>query len=387
MYIITTVRKIIGLEQYSGLGFEFKFLLLLGIPLLCMSFLKFQDPIIRKEKVFVVYTKDSVMLEVDLLFNSEDEPIKYYSYVVTPVCEEGVCYNLIAEVYWDLLGNFMEYREAPLDPFTKFDHIKFTKEDHYKMREILQDKTSLLANYKAEDLVDHSVQIKSEVIDGVAGATFKSLSGAVVRGAVYSSHTLWHIVNGKVAEEIVAHTESLLTEKLIVQMLNSDNYHLQFYALNKVNTDNEMYLPYLIRLVAEGDSYVPFFAIEKIPKWSWASDKYQVQIISLLKKVEFQMQNEILNKFIDKDLGEEALTVMASAISCLNKSQLKKTFKILNNNRENITASSIQEVLLLLDSENLEIANAAFEFLSTFEKEHGFISKKMNEHRENLISN
>ncbi len=185
----------IGPKKIVKYWHVFKYLLFLIIPWLFMS-LELQNPTTRKEKAFVAMTKDSIKLEVDLLFNSKNQPIKYYSYVVTPVCEEGVCYNLVAEVYWDLLGNFMDYTEVPLEPLTKFDHIKFTGEDHDKMKEILRDKTSLLANYKAEDLVDHSIQIKSEVIDGVAGATYKSLSGAVVRGAVYSSHTLWQNVNG-----------------------------------------------------------------------------------------------------------------------------------------------------------------------------------------------
>ena len=376
----------IGIKRFVTLLHTFKFLLLLILPLLFMS-MERQNPTIKKEKAFVAYTKDSVMLEVDLIFNSEAEPIKYYSNVVTPVCEEGVCYNLVAEVYWDLLGNFMDYKETALDPLTKFDHIKFTREDHNKMKEILRDKTSLLANYKAEDLVDHSIEIKSEVIDGVAGATYKSLSGAVVRGAVYSSHTLWHIVNGEVADKIVAHTESLMNDDLLIWMLDSDNYNLQFYALNKIDTGNEQYTPNLIRLISEGNSYVPFFAIEKIPEWAWSSALYQPKIIILLKEVEFRMQNEILNKLNDRELEENSITVLTSSMESLNKSQLKKAFNILNNNRDRLSVESIGEIESLSESGKKEISEAAEQFLTSLEKEGGLVSKKMKEHRKKLISN
>lgn len=362
------VENFTGTENLAKFRPALKFLLLLILPLLFMS-LKLQNPTPRKERAFVLYTKDSVQLEVDLLFNANDLPVKYYSFVVTPVCEEGVCYNLVAEVYWDLLGNFLDYTEVPLDPLTKFDHIKFTGEDHDKMKEILRDKTSLLANYKAEDLVDHSIEIKSEVIDGVAGATYKSLSGAVVRGAVYSSHTLWHIVNGELAGKIVAHTEALMSEEVLVSMLDSDNYHQQFYALNKIDTGNEKYIPKLIGLITEGDSYVPFFAIEKIPDWAWSSAKYQSKIISLLKEVEFRMQNEILNRFNNKVLDVNATTFLASAMGSLNKSQLKKAFKILYDNRGQLTPTSIEEIALLKNSGNNEFSKEAEQFLTSIEKE------------------
>lgn len=362
-----------GLKWFVNFLHTFKLLVLFIILWLFMS-LELQNPTPRKEGAFVFFTKDSVQLEVDLLFSANDLPVKYYSFVVTPVCEEGVCYNLVAEVYWDLLGNFLDYAEVPLDPLTKFDHVKFTKEDHDKMKEILRDKTSLLANYKVEDLVDHSIEIKSEVIDGVAGATYNSLSGAVVRGAVYSSHTLWHIVNGELADKIAAHTEALMSEEVLVSMLDSDNYHQQFYALNKVDVGNEKYTPKLIRLITEGDAYVPFFAIEKIPDWAWSSAKYQSKIISLLKEVEFRMQNEILNRFNNKVLDENATTFLASALGSLNRSQLKKAFKILYDNRGQLTPKSIEEIAELKNYGKNEFSKEAEQFLTSIAKEGRLLS-------------
>ena len=354
---------------------------MLAIPWFFMSFLVLPNQSIRKERAFIAYTKDSVELKVDVLYNMDNEPIKYYSYIDTPVCEEGVCYNLLAEVHWDLLGNFIDYKEVSSDPLTKFDHIRFTKEDHEKMKEILKDKTSLLASYKAKDLVDQSIQIKSEVIDGVAGATYKSLSGAVVRGAVYSSHTLWHIVNGKIADSIVAHTESMMSDNLLVQMLNSDNYNLQFYALNNIPSQEEKYVPYLIRLLSKGASYVPFFAIEKIPDHAWVSNKHQVRIINLLGELNFEMQNEILNRLQNKVLAEDGQLAFISNFGELKESQYKKAFNILDKNKASLSKKAIKYISYLLDSQNSELSNLAYQFLDSMEKEPGFVSKKLKEYR------
>lgn len=360
---------------------DIRFFLMFVISWFFMSFLVLPTRSIRKERAFMAYTKDSVQLKVDVIYNVDNEPIKYYSYVDTPVCEEGVCYNLLTEVYWDLLGNFIDYKEVSSDPLTKFDHIRFTKEDHDKMKEILKDKTSLLASYKAKDLVDQRIQIKSDVIDGVAGATYKSLSGAVVRGAVYSSHTLWHIVNGKIADSIVAHTESMMSDKLLVQMLNSDNYNLQFYALNHIPSNEERYVPYLIGLLTKGASYVPFFAVEKIPDHVWTSNKHQLVIINLLEELNFEMQNEILNRLQNKILAEDGQFALISNLEELKESQLKKAFNILDKNKALLSKKNIEYIANLLESQNSELSNLAYQFLVSMQKEAAFVSKKLKEYR------
>ena len=331
----------------------------------CMSFLIVEkNPKQRKERAFIAYIKDSVQVEVDLIYNRKNLPDRYFSHVVTPVCEEGICYELVVDVTWDLLGNFLEYKESRKDPFTKFDHIRFTDFDHQKMKEILADKTSLLANYEAKDLVDPRIEIKSDVIDGVTGATYKSLSGAVVKGAVYSSHTLWHIVNGVISAKIGEHTEALLNDDLLVQMLQSSNYNQQFYALNKIDVEKKEFQPYLFDLLTTGESYVPFFAIEKLPKSVWSSAEYQERSAKLLPVLAFEMQNEILNKLSRNALSGKTLRSLMENSKVLRENQIEKVFTILKDNSKTLENNEIDLLVDLMDAENAILAKNAYRLLS-----------------------
>src|SRR5690606_18546747 len=149
----------------------------------------------------------------------------------------GQCYLMVIDIYWDLLGNFKKYELQEDQPLTKFDHVEFTDEDHKKMREILSNRDSFLRFYALENLIDPNEQRESDVVDGVSGATHKSIQNEVVSGAVYSTYVLWHIVNGPIAQRILEHTESRFTDAMMVQLLRSDNYHYQYYALNRISED------------------------------------------------------------------------------------------------------------------------------------------------------
>ncbi|MEH6682021.1 MAG: hypothetical protein V7724_15850 [Sediminicola sp.] len=337
------------------------------------------------KKAFTAYIKDSVRVDVQLVYGKNNIPLKYFSHIWTPVCEEGTCYDLIVDVYWDLLGNFLSYKEDPENPFTKFDHIKFSPADHERMQKILADKTSLLANYGAGDLVDNDLQVVSDVLDGLTGATYEPLSGSVVPGAVYSSHTLWHIVNGNVADSIRSHTETLMNDSLLVSMLRSDNYNHQLYALRKVDLKNERYINEVFRLLNEGKSYVPFFAIDALPRTIWASDSYQVRAMGLLEKVGFRMQNEILNRLKGNPLDDKVLSRLILNINVLEPSQVEKAFTILDSNKGVLGNDSLKKMATLLNSKKTAVANAAFDLLSTMGGHYPDIDHQVMEYKkENL---
>lgn len=315
-----------------------------------------------------------------LVYNDDSDPLKYYSHVITPVCEEGLCYVVTLDIYWDLLGNFLSYEEPKEDPLTKFDHVNFTESDHKKLKEILSDKNSLLKNYGVEDLVDKSVQIKSDVVvDAVAGATYPSLEGAVVKGAVYSSYTLWYIVNGKVAKEIVANTEALIDDKLLIRMLRSDNYNQQFYALNNINTTDQKFIPELIRLISKGNSYVPFFAIDKLNDSTWNTHEYQEKILGLLKTVDFEMQNEILNRIGNQELSTHALKILISDLKSLDQKQQQKALKIID--KDKISYDILLELSSLLNSKDSVLSNSIYGILNSKGKKYDDINGKLEKYR------
>ena len=289
---------------------------------------------VRKEEAFVVFLEDSVQVAVDLVFTNNDLPNYYQSQVKTPVCKDSLCYLVEIDLYWDLLGNFKNYRLPPEAPLTKFDHEEFDAADHGKLKKILANKTSLLRDYDMKSLVDNSVKRSSAVVDATTGATNASIKDEVVGGALYTTHKLWHIVNGEASQKILQHTQGMFNDTLLVQMLRSDEYHYQYYALTKIPAEaTDKYLPELMRLVASGDEYVPFFAVEKLPAHVWKDSEYQKKLIDMIGNLNFEMQNEIINRLKGIRLKNEALGQLTNILPKLTEQQKVKVISLLKANQ------------------------------------------------------
>ncbi len=307
------------------------FILLSGAVICFCSFLNRQE---RRELAFETTIKDSIPVQIDLIYDKNNLPDSYYSRIKTPVCEDTLCYLVTIDLYWDLLGNFKDYKTPRKNPLTKFDHIRFTKNDHAKLKSILGNTESSLRDHAVETLLDPDRKKQSAVVvDAVSGATNTAIKDEVVEGALYSTYTLWHIVNGDIAKKIHEHAKPLIDGQILKKMLSSDNAHYQYYALNQIaDQDFDQYAALVIRLVSEGGSYVPYFAIEKIPARIWASEAYQLNLVKLLGKVEFKMQNEILNKLKDTPLTPAATDALVENMPKLNENQKQKVLSKLNAN-------------------------------------------------------
>jgi len=329
-----------------------------------LIFFKGQEETGRVEKAFEVGINDSTSIQIDLQYNGNGLPEQYTSHIETPVCKDGLCYLMVIDIYWDILGNFLKYEVPENLPLTKFDHVEFTEEDHLKMKEILSNRDSFLRFYTLENLIDTTEQRSSTVVDGVSGATHKSIQNDAVGGAVFSTYVLWHIVNGPVATSVLKHTEDRFTDSLLIQLLESDNYHYKYYALQRMGeNDNIKYLPYIIRLIAEGNDYVPYFAIDKVPEKTWKSTKEQVQIIGLIESLDFEMQNELLNRIHGVVLGEEALEVLASSLESLKEGQLIKALDVLLLNKGQIGHETLSKITAFNTHSNKEISSRAHKVL------------------------
>lgn len=339
----------------------------------------------KQVKAFTAYLKDSIPVAVHLLYDKKQLPDRYVSHINTLVCEDGLCQPLEIALYWDLLGNFSSYELPPGKPLTKWDHIEFNREDHRKMEEILSDKTSLLRDYEMKDLMDTTARKASvAVTDGVTGATDKSIQSAVVAGALYSTHVLWHIVNTHIAGQIQAHTEGLFTKELLEKMFASDNLHYQYYALNNLPAGNTAgYLPAVIRLIAAGKDYVPFFAIEKVPAEVWSAAAYQPELVSLLGKVDFNMQNELLNKLQSQLLSEAALQALATRLKPLQEKQQLKALEILARHQPALNQKSLLLMVPLLQHPNPELASQVRQLLRAGAEKYRRVQKKLQAQNNN----
>lgn len=340
---------------------KFCILLCMGI-FLFLSFCFGQDDSQRNQKVeaFTDYINDSIRVQVNLQYDEEGLPDHYFCHINTPVCEHGLCRLMILDVYWDLLGNFLKYELPPHSPLTKFDHHEFTKEDHEKLYGILSDNASILRDYPVGDLVDTQVKRKSEVVDAVSAATRVGVKDAIVGGAVYSTYVLWHIVNGSIASRIEAYTHPLFNDAMLMKMFNSANVHYQYFALNHFPEDQAgKYIPRIIHLVTNGVSYIPYFAIEKLPLSVWTNDQYQVALLRHFSKADFELQNAFLNKLKDIKLCAEALDLLVSGMGNIKEKQLIRALEIVGNNQDRLSKSALSKISEFSDHADKQVSELA----------------------------
>lgn len=322
----------------------------------------------KTSKVFVEDINDSTSVEVHLSYDEHGEPEAYYCHVNTSVCEEGLCKLMVIDVYWDLLGNFLRYELPNGESLTKMDHEEFTREDHAHLRKILADKGSILRDYPVDDLVDRRIVKKSDDVDAVSSATRVDVREAVVGGAVYSTYVLWHIVNGPIASRIMQHSKPYLTKDRVEEMFYSSNFYYQYYALTTITAeDSTKYLDEVIHLVRKGASYIPYFAIEKVPVSAWANDPYQSSLLEFFIQADFELQNFILNRIEKVSLSPEALGQLVSGIHRLRDSQTVKALAIVRSNLPRLSDAARGRLAKLKSHSNKEIAQAVGEILQNTE--------------------
>jgi len=305
------------------------------------------EQLIKKE-VFESRAGKDLSVTVDLLSDKENKPRWYAAHIATGVCSDSLCKPIDLTVYWDLLGTFAAYETPESSPLTKFDHIEFTPQDHQKLQQILADKGSILKDYEAEDMVDRSVKVYSKTMDAVTGATSKTFQDVIVPGAVYTVHTLWHIVNGEVSENIWKHTRAMLNDQLIRQMLGSDNSAYKEFVFNQLpQSELNRFKPEIIRLIGDKDPYVPHFAMEKLASAVWADPADQVAILHYFKGSSLEIQNTMLNKFADKKMSLAGLRMLIDVGSGLSKAQMQKISAIFDHNNAVVTEELKKELLVL----------------------------------------
>lgn len=315
-------------------------------------------------RVFVERINDSTSVEVRLSYTSNGEPEAYYCHIDTPVCEEGLCKLMVVDVYWDLLGNFLRYELPEGEALTKMDHEEFTDEDHAQLRKILSNRSSILRDYPVGDLVDRRIVKKSDNVDAVSSATRVDVKEAVVSGAVYSTYVLWHIVNGSIASRIAEHSKPFLTEERVDKMFYSTNFYYQYYALKAISSEDSLkYMDEIMHLVKNGISYIPYFAIEKLPASAWGKDPYQRTLLEFFRQTDFELQNFILNRIETVSLSSEALDQLVSALHGLRDSQTVKALGVVRNNMPNLSLISRERLAKLKGHSNKEIAQAVVKIL------------------------
>jgi hypothetical protein len=160
-----------------------------------------------------VISRDSILDDQGERFGldrmQDEEGLIYWRrQLYTPVCQTGECKAIDVGIYWDARGRFFGL-EVYGEHLTRTDHSVFSAEDYQRLVKVLADDWSILREYAYEDLMNKP----AEGVDGLTGATRKEISEETVSGAVYTTYTLWHLVNQGEQAQIRKRTAKVLNEE------------------------------------------------------------------------------------------------------------------------------------------------------------------------------
>jgi hypothetical protein len=256
--------------------------------------------------------------------NASQIPFGYEADIDMPVCDDTLCANVVLKLYWDLAGNYKHFDTIPGKPLTKFDHKKFTSADYLKLDQILKNRNSILRIVKKEELVDKSVKIKAATVDAVTRATPQTIKKSVVDGAVYSSFTLWHFVNGSIKDSMAAFTQSIYSEPIARQMLLSDNYETQLFALRKWSAkDYEIHSELLFQVIRQSVPLIRAYTINKAPLPFQQIEKNR-QFVALFPLLDDYSKSIFLNRITtEESVAKSLLPLVLPIFGDLNQKQLE----------------------------------------------------------------
>jgi len=179
--------------------------IILFATLLSNKYLKIED------NGFEYIINDSTKITIKEIF--ENNFPTYYSKMTIPACNTGECKLIEITIFWDIYGNYLKY-EVPKDaPLTKYNHKEFKKKEYVRLHKILNNPDSKYRKFTIENLTEKQAKNKYKV-DATSGSTIKLLYDAQrIKGAVKTTHTLWHIANGKIKNILLEKSNIKFSEK------------------------------------------------------------------------------------------------------------------------------------------------------------------------------
>lgn len=285
----------------------------------------------QKKKDYFVKS-DTLEVTLTLVSSKAGFPESYTSTIFTPVCKSGECYPVTITLFWDLLGNYKSYEMPEGEILTKNDHAPFKKEDYEKFGQILANRNSILEDFDIDEMkytIDESVNS----VDGITGATPKSILASVVEGAVYTCYTVWHIAQESFREQMLRITKESLTDDFLNEMLTSDNFEYHRLAIEKF-IENQNYTPVLQYYQATENTFMHTFIIDELPSNALENEDVQSSLWERYFYLSYRNRMKLAEKYYGITVIEEISDIIEKAQSVENKDQMKRLILIYRNSKK-----------------------------------------------------
>jgi hypothetical protein len=280
---------------------------------------------LKCKKAFSYKTDDYAVAHIVNICQIDSIPEYYEATLNIPVCDDKLCAPVFVKIKWDLAGNYLAFDTIAGKPLTKFDHKRFSDNDYRKLDQILKDKNSILQSLSKTDLIDKSVQVKATTVDAVTGATPATIKQAVVEGAVYSSFTLWHFVNGTIGDSLRTSTLKNYSPGIAFKLLDSKNFETQLFALkqfkqHELSANFERLLP----LVEKSSPLVRAYFINKLPL-PFPEKQKNRNLLESYKRHDAYSKSIFIDRIIsDKEIAAVFAPLILDDMSAFDEKQQQK---------------------------------------------------------------
>jgi hypothetical protein len=250
---------------------------------------------------------------VHLVYNAYEQPLYYESNVFTPVCHTGKCLPVRITIQWDLGGDFNRFELKGDEILTKVEHIPFTETDYQMLHNILGNDQSELRNYHYEDLVFKGQDTVTAEVDGVSGATITGLKGHYVPDALFTSHTLWHLVNGNIRSLLAENTKNhLFADYPLVYFINRPELNCRRAAIQQVSINgNKNYVTVLKSILDTAQWELSLFALTEMGLAFDESENARIILSAVYDSTRNETaQKIILETYLDKELNDQEIEII-----------------------------------------------------------------------------
>ena len=332
---------------------------------------------------FVAEINDTIPNDTLLIYLDKNGfPVKYSRKVITGVCIKGECRLVNIELFWNTTGTYLGFELPKSEFLSKTEHVKFKPEEYDRLHELLGDPQSALANYSLNELVPANDSVPGKV-DAVSSATIAAVLDYIVEGAVYTTYTLWHIVNGQTKREIEKKTSAVLSANLALELLKSENIRDKVWCLNHISSEMEInpaLLSKFIEFISGKDVYLAERSLHALKEKTLTPD-VQIELANAFLTSGFLQQRLILQKLKEaENLSPDAVHQFLTNLKNLNGALIKNTFDLFSIHK--IYYPEVLEIASeLLNHENRYICDQAFQFLENSQTQDKKQIKKMEKYK------
>lgn len=330
---------------------------------------------------FIVAYKDTLNDDSLYLVKTKEQiPIHYFRKIATEVCFDNKCRLLDITVFRNITGRYLGF-QLPCGVFlSKYDHEPFVVSEYERLNELLADPMLPLGDVSFEKLLEKP-ETDADSLDGISGATTEDLSKIVVKGAAYTTYTLWNIVYGP-TKDFVAHlTEMQLTGELTELILKSPELSDKLWILNRIDQSSALgskLTTTLLDLISGDDFSLTYNAINALSSVHLGSDSLQLGLFSRYEKENHSVQKMIVEKLMDAPfLHPEIVTTSRGFLDQLNGKQLGDIL-LLYSKHSIDDLETCKTISKILENENRYISQKAYKFLLGVKTRDSVIIENLN---------